>query len=115
MHTHCVSSIALSRPQLPESFKQRRNDSRNLQATPKLHEPSGDLTLGDLWAWFEQPSLFGCPVHTTGCTLGSSTAFFVPLLSAMRLYTTCDSCSPATTQQQGLAPQTGCALVHFGA
>jgi Protein of unknown function (DUF789) len=71
-----------------------------VQATPVLVRASSDMTLADLWEWFEQPSLFGLPVRTTGSTLGESVAFFVPLLSAMRLYTSCGATasSPAPAQ-----------------
>ena len=44
------------------------------------------MTLADLWIFFEHGSLFGAPVHTAGSALGPSTAYFVPLLSAMRLF-----------------------------
>jgi len=42
-------------------------------------------TLGDLWRWFEAPSLFGAGVPMTGLDGTASTAYFVPSLSALQL------------------------------
>jgi hypothetical protein len=49
-----------------------------------------DLTLADLWGALKDVSLFGLEVPTSGSELGRSTAHFVPLLSAMKLFTRCD-------------------------
>jgi Protein of unknown function (DUF789) len=65
---------------------------------PKVGQTLGDMTIGDLWNWFESHSLFGRAVPTYSCQLGSSTAFFVPLLSAMKIFTT----SPVEGRHEGL-------------
>ena len=44
-----------------------------------------------LWGFYEEASVFGKEVHTTGGSRGSSRAFFVPSLSAMQLFVPADS------------------------
>ena len=64
---------------------------RRLQATPHIQIPSGktfqDLTLADVWSTMREASLSGLDVPTCGSVLGRSSAYFVPLLSAMKLFT----------------------------
>ena len=64
---------------------------RRLQATPQLQIPPGktfqDLTLADVWSTMRDASLSGLDVPTCGSVLGRSSAYFVPLLSAMKLFT----------------------------
>lgn len=70
---------------------------RLLQATPTLQIPPGktfqDLTLADVWSTMRDASLFGLDVPTYGSVLGRSSAYFVPLLSAMKLFTSGHNCS----------------------
>lgn len=72
-------------------------------ALPCLHTSSTQLTLQDLWDWFVEPGLFGHRVETEGCRLGPSSAFFVPLLSAMRLFS-CHPTEAAAARAQEDAP-----------
>ena len=78
-----------------------------VQVTPVIschkHTSSDELTLQDLWDWFLEPGLFGHRVETEGCRFGPSSAFFVPLLSAMRLFS-CHATAEAAAQAQEDAP-----------
>jgi hypothetical protein len=49
---------------------------------------SAALRLGDVWQMFKDASLWGAPVVTLGGARGCSTAYYVPYLSAMQLFTT---------------------------
>ncbi|DBA93021.1 TPA: hypothetical protein ACH3X2_003360 [Trebouxia sp. C0005] len=58
------------------------------QLTPVLSENdqnAGQLTLGDLWQWYLEPSLYGTEVLTMGGSRGPSVSYYVPYLSAMQL------------------------------
>lgn len=67
------------------------NNVCRMQATPKIKMPQNktfaDLTLCDVWDTLKDASLFGLEIPTCGSILGRSTAYFVPLLSAMKLFT----------------------------
>ncbi|PSC70934.1 MATE efflux family isoform A [Micractinium conductrix] len=75
--------------QVPESVDDSPDLERFLQAaTPQVvPPPSGaqDLTLADLWRWYERPSTFGCEVATIGGPRGPATAYYLPFLSAVQL------------------------------
>ena len=43
-----------------------------------------------LWSFYDEASVFGKEVHTTGGSRGPSRAFFVPSLSAMQLFMPAD-------------------------
>jgi hypothetical protein len=45
----------------------------------------------DLWETFRKPSYFGCELSALGWPPGKSMAFFVPVLSACRLFIKADS------------------------
>ena len=49
-----------------------------------------DVWQAHLWSFYEEASVFGKEVHTTGGSRGSSRAFFVPSLSAMQLFVPAD-------------------------
>lgn len=77
----------------------RATTFRSMQATPKIQLPQdksfADLSLSDVWNTLKDASLFGLEIPTCGSVLGRSTAYFVPLLSAMKLFTKTDSVSNA--------------------
>jgi hypothetical protein len=76
-----------------------------MQATPVLRgsmeTPCREMTLADVWHWFKEPSLFGHPVETHGSTVAGSLAYFVPFLSAMKLFT-CHESGPDAMETAGI-------------
>ncbi|KAL4448173.1 hypothetical protein ABPG75_005392 [Micractinium tetrahymenae] len=76
--------------QVLESAEDGPDLERFLQAaTPQVvPPPSGlqDLTLADLWRWYEGPSTVGCEVATIGGPRGPATAYYLPYLSAVQLF-----------------------------
>eukprot|EP00879_Flechtneria_rotunda_P001789 GHRR01001953.1.p1 GENE.GHRR01001953.1~~GHRR01001953.1.p1 ORF type:complete len:1439 (+),score=728.57 GHRR01001953.1:990-5306(+) len=61
------------------------------------------LTLKSVWHLFMEPSLWGTPVATLGGPRGPSTAYYVPYMSAMQLFTTVAD-GPASPGVSSLAP-----------
>lgn len=55
----------------------------------------GGILQAHLWSFYEEASVFGKEVHTTGGSRGPSRAFFVPSLSAMQLFVYADSSTPS--------------------
>ena len=74
---------------MPESTDDSPDLERFLQASaPQVAPPSSglqDLTLADLWRWYEEPSTVGREVATIGGPRGPATAYFLPYLSAVQL------------------------------
>ena len=74
---------------MPESADDSPDLERFLQAAaPQVVPPASglqDLTLADLWRWYEQPSTVGREVATIGGPRGPATAYFLPYLSAVQL------------------------------
>ena len=71
-------------------------------AAPTVRHAGGaasvaNLTLSDVWKFYEQPSVFGLECPALGGPRGPSTCYFVPYLSAVHLYYAVDdvvgSCS----------------------
>lgn len=50
-----------------------------------------------MWSFYEEASVFGKEVHTTGGSRGPSRAFFVPSLSAMQLFVPDSGSQPSGT------------------
>eukprot|EP00873_Tetraselmis_striata_P034540 jgi/Tetstr1/454804/TSEL_041684.t1 len=44
-------------------------------------------TMERVWDWFNEPSVFGQGVYTMGGTRGASMSYYVPFISAIRLFT----------------------------
>lgn len=80
-------------PQLPSECPDDGPDlERFLQAsTPRVAPLPGhsasDLTLADLWRCYEAPSMLGQECELLGGPAGPCTAYFVPYLSAVQLFT----------------------------
>jgi hypothetical protein len=74
---------------VPESADDSPDLERFLQAAaPQVSPPASglqDLTLADLWRWYEEPSTVGREVATIGGPRGPATAYFLPYLSAVQL------------------------------
>lgn len=74
---------------MPESADDSPDLERFLQAAaPQVSPPASglqDLTLADLWRWYEEPSTVGREVATIGGPRGPATAYFLPYLSAVQL------------------------------
>lgn len=60
-----------------------------------LQQVLESLTLKSVWDLFLEPSLWGTPVTTMGGPRGTSTAYYVPFMSAMQLFTTVADVGPA--------------------
>ena len=90
-HFHCFVRMPSSRLSVFYIVHNPFAIVRRLQATPHIQIPSGktfqDLTLADVWSTMREASLSGLDVPTFRSVLGRSSAYFVPLLSAMKLFT----------------------------
>ena len=56
-----------------------------------------------LWSFYDEASVFGKEVHTTGGSRGPSRAFFVPSLSAMQLFMPADGSAHASSNLHTLS------------
>ena len=72
--------------QLPDSPDAAPDLERLLQAVTPHIPLSKETTLGEVWSWYNIPSLHGLEVETLGGPSGPSTAHFIPFVSSIQLY-----------------------------
>ncbi|GAB4817490.1 hypothetical protein N2152v2_004536 [Parachlorella kessleri] len=84
--------------QVADSIEDSPDLERLLQAvTPAVLPPGGDfaeMTLADVWRFYEVPSMFGQEVVTLGGPRGPAASYYLPYLSAVQLF--CSGAEPGT-------------------
>lgn len=102
-----ANETSIQGPQPSFSYDYDRFES---QATPIIpldmalpfRTAAQKITLAHVWDWFRESSLFGREVPTENAPLGASRAYFVPLLSAMKLFLpAADDLESSLAQGQG--------------
>lgn len=66
-------------------------------------QPGSVFVQAQLWSFYDEASVFGKEVHTTGGSRGPSRAFFVPSLSAMQLFMPADGSAQSSANIYSLS------------